>query len=279
MNIVMEGNFVSGTLFPTDIDNDGDKDLIVGYYGATDSIAWFENLDGQGNFGSIQIISNDLLVPDSVFAADFDNDGDQDVLVASYGIDKVIWYENTDGQGNFSIEHIITSSADGATNVFAKDLDNDGDIDVVCAAYTGNEVIYYLNDGSGNFNYQQIIASNFTGASSVIADDINGDGKIDILASSYIANKIIWFENKSPLSIEKNTTTLFTLYPNPTNGLININSNTVISEIVLYNNLGQLLFNSEVTDQIDISSLSQGIYFIKIIDENGQTETKKVVKK
>lgn len=279
MNILMEGNFVCGTLFPTDIDNDGDQDLIVGFYGATDTVVWLENLDGQGTFGPAQIISNELLVPDSVFAADVDNDGDQDVLVASYGIDKVIWYENTDGQGTFGNEHLITSSADGATNIFARDLNNDGYIDVVCAAATGNEIIYYLNDGSGNFNYQQTIASNFTTASCVIADDFNGDGKIDILASAYSGNKIIWFENKGPLGIEENTTNLFSIYPNPANGLLNIKSSTSIAEITVYNNLGQLLITSEEKNQVDVSVLGEGIYFVKIKDENGQIETKKIIKK
>ncbi len=279
MNIIMEGPWVNETLFTEDIDNDGDIDLIAGYYGAEDTVAWFENMDGQGSFSAAKIISTNLIVPDCVYAADFDNDGDQDVIATSYGTDDVIWYENTDGQGTFGSEHTITSSADGATNVFAEDLDNDGDMDVICATLQGNEVIYYLNDGSGNFNYQQILVSNFRTAISVTADDFNDDGKMDILASSFAKDEIIWFENKGPLGIEENTTNLFSIYPNPTNGVFNINSNSTITEIAVYNNLGQLLFTSEEKNQVNISSLSQGIYFVKIKDENGQTETKKVVKK
>ena len=279
MNIIMEGPFVNETLFSVDMDGDGDLDLIAGYYGAEDTIAWFENMNGQGSFSAAKIISTNLIVPDCVYAADFDNDGDQDALAVSYGTNEVIWYENIDGQGTFGNEHIITSSAFGATNVFAKDLDNDGDIDVVCAASRGGEVIYYLNNGSGNFIYEQIIASNFRTAISVTADDFNNDGKMDILASAFASDEIIWFENKGPLGIEENTTNLFSIYPNPNNGLLNIKSAIPISEITIYNNLGQLLFTSEENNQIDISTLSEGIYFVKIKDENGQTETKKVLKK
>ena len=279
MNIIMQGVFVNETLFAVDIDNDGDKDLIAGYYGAEDTVAWFENMDGQGSFSAPKIISTNLIAPDCVYAADFDNDGDQDVIATSYGTDDVIWYENTDGQGTFGSEHTITSSADGATNVFAEDLDNDGDMDVICATLQGNEVIYYLNDGFGNFNYQQILVSNFRTAISVTADDFNNDGKMDVLASSYALDQIIWFENRGPLGIEENTTNYFSIYPNPTNGVLNIKSATPLSEITVYNNLGQLLFVSEKNNQVDISALSQGIYFVKIKDENGQTETKKVVKK
>ncbi len=230
------------------------------------------------SFSTAKIISTNLIVPDCVYAADFDNDGDQDVIATSYGTDDIIWYENINGQGTFGNEHVITSLADGATNVFAKDLDNDGDVDVMCAALIGGEIIYYLNNGSGNFIYQQIIASNFRTAISVTADDFNNDGKMDILASSFAKDEIIWFENRGPLSIEENTANLFIIYPNPTNGLLTINSTSTISEITVYNNLGQLLFASEEKNKVDISSLSQGIYFVKIKDENGLSETKKVIK-
>ena len=278
-NIIMDGPFINETLYAVDIDNDGDKDLIAGYYLNTDTVAWFENTDGQGSFSTAKIISENLVVPDSVYAADFDNDGDQDVIAVSYGTDEIIWYENTNGQGTFSNEHIITAAADGATNVFAKDLDNDGDVDIICAASRGNEVIYYLNDGFGNFNYQQTIITNYRTAISVIADDFNNDGKMDILASSFAKDEIIWFENKGPLGIEENTTTLFSIYPNPTSGVLNIKSVVPISEITIYNNLGQLLISSKEKNQLDISALSEGVYFLKIIAENGQTETKKIVKR
>ncbi|MCB0455607.1 MAG: T9SS type A sorting domain-containing protein, partial [Aequorivita sp.] len=72
---------------------------------------------------------------------------------------------------------------------------------------------------------------------------------------------------------------LFSIYPNPTNGLFTVNSASKISKVTIYNNLGQLIFISEENNQVDISTISKGIYFVKIKDENGQTETKKVVKK
>ncbi|MAB39839.1 MAG: hypothetical protein CL528_06155 [Aequorivita sp.] len=72
---------------------------------------------------------------------------------------------------------------------------------------------------------------------------------------------------------------LFSIYPNPTNGVLSINSSSTVSEITIYNNIGQLLFTFKEKNQIDISTLSKGIYFVKIKDENGQTETKKVIKK
>ncbi len=50
------------------------------------------------------------------------------MLSASCDDDKIAWYEN-DGDENFTA-HTITTSADGATSVYAADVDDDGDMDV-----------------------------------------------------------------------------------------------------------------------------------------------------
>ena len=54
-----------------------------------------------------------------MFAADVDGDGDLDVLSASATDDKIAWYENMDGQGNFGPQHMITTAADHASSVYA----------------------------------------------------------------------------------------------------------------------------------------------------------------
>lgn len=63
--------------------------------------------------------------PQSAYAIDLDNDGDNDVLSASQYDDKIAWYEN-DGACNFGAQQIITTDADGVKSVYAADLDNDG---------------------------------------------------------------------------------------------------------------------------------------------------------
>jgi hypothetical protein len=73
-----------------------------------------------------------------------------------YGYDdKIAWYQN-DGAGNFSIQQIITTNANSAWSVYATDLDNDGDADVLSASYYDNKIAWYQNDGTGNFGTQQI---------------------------------------------------------------------------------------------------------------------------
>ena len=70
----------------------------------------------------------------SVFAADMDNDGDMDIVSASYNDDTIAWYEN-DGAANPSWTAAdIATNADGAYSVFAADMDNDGDMDIVSSS-------------------------------------------------------------------------------------------------------------------------------------------------
>ncbi len=81
-----------------------------------------------------KVISNTADAARSVFAADMDGDGDNDVLLASELDNTIAWYQNTDGKGTFSTEKIITTTLQ-PTSVYAVDLDNDMDNDIVFASY------------------------------------------------------------------------------------------------------------------------------------------------
>ena len=73
----------------------------------------------------------------------------------------------------------------------------------------------------------------------------------------------------------------FSLFPNPTTGLINFKANEAVSRIGIFNTLGQEVFNKELNvtnGQLDISHLNNGIYSIKATI-NGQSGTMKFIKK
>lgn len=138
------------------------------------------------------IFSNGLGGARSVFTADVDGDGDNDVLSASSTADTIAWHEN-DGSQGFTT-WTIANDADGARSVFAADVDGDGDTDVLSASSNNNTVAWYQNDGSQNFT-QWIISTAANGAASVFAADVDGDGDADILAASSVGDKIAWYEN------------------------------------------------------------------------------------
>ncbi|GGG35665.1 hypothetical protein GCM10010976_04200 [Bizionia arctica] len=184
------------SIYAADLDGDNDMD-IVATLSNDNHLAWFENTDGQGNFGPLENILYSVDNPKSVNVADVDGDGDMDILSASYDDDKIAWYENTDGQGDFGPQQIITTSADGANSVYSMDLDGDGDNDVLSASRGDNKIAWYENiDGEGTFGPQQIITTNAENAVSVFAIDLDGDGDNDVIsASGYTYGTIAWYEN------------------------------------------------------------------------------------
>ena len=136
----------------------------------------------------------------SVFAADLDGDGDNDVLSASYAEDKIAWYENTDGLGSVGPPQIISTTADGALSVSAADMDGDGDFDVLSASFDDDTIAWYENtDGLGSFGPRRIISIEANGANSVFGADLDGDGDPDVLSASFLDNKIAWYENTDGL--------------------------------------------------------------------------------
>jgi FG-GAP-like repeat/Secretion system C-terminal sorting domain len=284
--IITSNAFGAFSVYATDIDGDGDMDVLSASIGG-DKIAWYENTDGQGSFGAQQIFTTNADGASSVYATDIDGDGDMDVLSASFWDDKIAWYENTNGQGSFGAQQIITSNAIGAFSVYATDIDGDGDMDVLSASQLDDKIAWYENtDGQGSFGAQQIITTNADGAASVYATDIDGDGDMDVLSAAGTNDEIAWYENLGVLGVDQNTLLSFSVQPIPTTGILTIQSSTTIVQIEIYNQLGQLVISNSnnppagrAGNTIDISSVSQGIYFIKLIDEYGNIGNQKVVKK
>lgn len=82
----------------------------------------------------------------------------------------------------------------------------------------------------------------------------------------------------SNLGSETFNKSTFKVYPNPTNGIVTIQSDSEIENITIYNQIGQLISTTKKSD-IDISALPAGIYMMQIKFENGFTATQKVIKK
>ena len=88
----------------------------------------------------------------------------------------------------------------------------------------------------------------------------------------------------SNLSVEGFNTSDVELYPNPTNGLINIAGTDIsnIKEISIFNQLGQKVMNLNASqlnnNSFDISDLNKGVYFVQLKDNSNNSKTMKIVK-
>jgi hypothetical protein len=266
-----------------DIDNDNDIDILsYGYDG--NEIGWLENINGQGSFSGLQTITTDVDSPIQVFLADIDMDNDLDVVSTSLNDNKIAWYENTDGQGNFGPQLIISLDIIYPRTLFVQDLDNDGDNDILSSYWdndseSSNGIVWIENiNGTGVFGPPILISEEVIYTSSVFASDLDNDNDIDILSASNHDSKIAWYENLTILGIEDNFQSQFMIYPNPTKGFIYFESNNTINSIKVFDVLGKLVFqeNNHV-NQIDISSLNNGLLFVQI-ETNQGISIQKVIK-
>ncbi len=94
------------------------------------------------------------------------------------------------------VGHNVAWDFDGAASVYSEDIDGDGDMDILGAAYIDDNITWWENlDGSGTSWTEHTIDDYFYGAISVYSEDINGDGDMDVLCSSTWDYGIAWWEN------------------------------------------------------------------------------------
>ncbi|MCP4965046.1 MAG: hypothetical protein GY926_07405, partial [bacterium] len=113
-----------------------------------------------------------------VSVADFDGDGDMDVVSASYYDDKLFLHEN-DGSENFSTQEIATG-LDAPTDLNVGDIDGDGDMDILAAAIIDDQVLWYETSGGISLNGTPIFTEG--GAAVVLDDNVDiSDVELDAL--------------------------------------------------------------------------------------------------
>jgi hypothetical protein len=167
------------------------------------TVVWTGSLFAQINWTK-HTISDTFDGAWSVYAIDMDSDSDMDVLGAANTADDITWWENMDDSGTTWTEHTITDNFDGARSVFAIDMDNDNDVDVLSAGFLADDITGWVNDGTQNFT-KYTIDDNFNGATSVHATDMDNDNDLDILAAAQVADEIVWWENNGAGVFAKHT--------------------------------------------------------------------------
>jgi hypothetical protein len=225
--IINVGQYAAPQLF--DLDNDGKLDLLIGK--KTGEIVYYRNI-GSSSVPSFQLVTNML--------------GNVDVSVSPDG---------------FPYPH------------FFRHLDTTY---LLIGAYDGQLRFYDSIDGAltGNFNLREI---NFLGLdlcaySACSVNDVDNDGKLDLFVGQDLGGVFhLEHDENSNLGInEQEESVGFFIHPNPTSGLFCIESTKIGSSITIMDNFGRLcqtLVIDKNTTWIDLSSLSNGIYFLKMQGE------------
>lgn len=115
-----------------------------------------------------------------IATGDIDQDGDQDIAVASNG---VFIYVN-DALGKYQKRQRIRLNNDNVKKVDLADLDLDGDLDLV-AARNGSPIEIYWNDGTGTFEDEgYLFSAEYSAPTDMFVIDINHDAAPDIVTKN-----------------------------------------------------------------------------------------------
>lgn len=173
-----------------DYDNDGDLDVVhynSVFFTQFNGLAFYENR-GDLDFGP----GTDYQFSENVVAdlrvADFDNDGDTDVITEERNPfipdlpHQINIYLNE--EGTFSLGPNVGSTGQGLGGFDIGDIDNDGDLDVVGSGLFqfGQSTRFYLND---NLNFVEVPVLD-QGFGHLRLGDYNNDGFLDLAASTFV---------------------------------------------------------------------------------------------
>ena len=107
-----------------------------------------------------------------------------------------------------------------------------------------------------------------------------GSTSLDALVMLINANRPLVQLTINTLGINEPTNSIFRLYPNPTKDFLFLDSETNITKYSIYNTNGQIIKGQDFQiscEEINVTDLSPGIYYIKISSEE-KTEVLKWIK-
>jgi hypothetical protein len=282
-----------------DLDNDGDKDLLIGQ--GNGQLYFFENVAGAGNTA---VFSNGIADYKTIDVGNFaypqlydiDKNGTLDLLIGSQN-GKVAYWKNTGTafSANYALQTASLGNIDvksygfltGFSTPFA--FDAAGVTKLMVGSEIGNIYLYDQVDGnlSGTFNKVDttLFKINEGTRCSFFYDDVTADGKRDLVLGNY-AGGIAFFNstNVNSVGVEEQSLSDILIYPNPVSGFLTIARNdhdaTQVT-VKLLDMMGKEIYTNTTfnnTIQIDMIPYSKGIYILRLEDKQGiNVITKKVI--
>ncbi len=165
-------------LHPADVDDDSSLDLVVLNNNSDDVSVLLGN--GDGTFAP-QMIYDWEIHPYSGAVCDLDGDGDLDVAMTSRYPHTLHSLKVLMGQGNGSfVFHSSYQVNWGPELVFARDLDGDGDLDLILPYPSSDALLIFWNYGDGTFAAPSGYALRMSPTKLQISD-LDGDGDDDLI--------------------------------------------------------------------------------------------------
>ncbi len=288
-------------LYPAfaDLDDDGDIDMIIGNNDGL--LKFYRNNAGVGN--TVDMNFENLPSLDTINVGkfstpqliDLDNDGLIDLVLGEKGgninflknigtAQEPVFQKITDSLGKVNVTDYNLSYSGYSTPCFFRDTT--GSLKLFCGSEKGH-IFYYDNidnNLNGKFNLKEPMLYYLDEGTriGVAVADLNNDGYIDMIVGNF-AGGLSYFEGKTStfndIAKYDNSNFNFKIYPNPASNILNIefadNVNVGNLSTEIFNNLGVSVlkineFNNNKFN-CNISNLSEGMYFCRIIDNKNHT--------
>ncbi|MGB6036546.1 MAG: VCBS repeat-containing protein, partial [Cryomorphaceae bacterium] len=267
--------------FPSEIhlgDFNGDDlvDIVISAADVTRFISYYEN-KGQTNLAWNQsTINNSTMRPaTNSEVADFDGDGDLDVIWSSLNAENIGWYSN-DGNGIFTDEGILLS---GEKTYLADlvDANSDGLPDIFSLSRSKGATALCINDGEAGVGFIRLNESRKL-MNPIYSKAVQADGDVgaEVLVLNSSGNFVQIFDD-----LEEDIVSISQVFSEdfsqPTQGdLFDADGDADEDVLVLYQE-GLVLFNREegnyITQNLENSEIAE---YFELVDLNGD-EIKDVV--
>lgn len=275
------------SIYCSDLNNDGFSDVVLSTLGG--KLAVMTGTTG-GSFSATTTYTNltgDLL---DLEVYDINNDGYKDIIASGVNTQRFNIMYGTSTAFVFTSPYTYNTGDIFATNLAIGDYNMDGFKDVVTNNTATNLIGFNFNLNPelnsvssntycvgqvANLSAKYPYANEFTwlpsGGTSNLAN-IYSSGTYSLVMSDAASNCSI---TSTPItitfntctSIEEQNKTVFSVFPNPTNSHIIIDSENSLGKLKITNLLGAEVLaieTKEKTSKIDVSALNTGVYFIKV---------------
>ncbi|MBU1077408.1 MAG: VCBS repeat-containing protein [Spirochaetes bacterium] len=200
-NILTGGN-TTAALF-ADFNNDAYMDLVIGNNGGEANRLLMNN--GSGGF-SDSGQSMGKYETTSLDVGDIDLDGDLDIVFGTRTLIKIWTNNGSAGFGSAGSSRFQARSIDFVTNdtkdMKLADVDNDGDLDILCANEYDTDMVW-LNNGFGTFKDSGNYLGSYASKRMSVAD-FNRDGLLDFaVGNSFDQPDIIWLNKMTNNNINR----------------------------------------------------------------------------
>lgn len=145
---ITSSNFMR-CLLAKDLNNDGNKDLLVGTGYGTNINTFHGNGAGQFSATSVYSLSGNGTI--AMAMADFNADNLQDIAIANYNTNNVsVMHRSTSGSFTNAVNATYTIG-NQPYSVDVADFNMDGHLDIICCSANGYNVFIWQGNGSGTF--------------------------------------------------------------------------------------------------------------------------------